>query len=111
MSEYKRLTTMKPSDVDDDFCDKVDCPVIFSERYGCKTTDCDNCLYNKILTRLRELENAIESGELVRLPYVNKISDECYQIIYRVGKGMMVQDFVSNEAQAEAKLKELDGKK
>ena len=76
MSEYKRLTKQ---DNFDDFCENVSCPHKYIEALGCSVLDCDNCYYNKIYTRLAELEDKIERGEIVDIVELNKSYKELSQ--------------------------------
>ena len=100
----------------------------------------DSTYYEKAIMQLQKYENAIENGELVRLPckvgdtvYTisrNEIADwtvetvtisrECTDLVlYNSKKGSVVtvsassfaKNWFTDKAQAEAKLQELEGKK
>lgn len=73
MSEYKRFT--KQDDFED-FCENVDCPHKYIEELCCSVQDCDNCYYKLIYTRLAELEDKIESGELGDISELNEAYQE-----------------------------------
>lgn len=67
-----------------------------------------------IYMRLAELEDAIESGEFVRLPCIQEKTlgkeppnPTMYKIVYRDKFGFITTEFCADKAQAEAKLTEI----
>lgn len=104
MSGYKRLTNKdwkENYDIFEDVC--------------CDTCaeDCGECERNfNALVRLAEIEDKIENGTLIELPFLIKVSSKYAVIVDRDKDGRLHKTHTYNIAEAEVRLKELqDGKK
>ena len=102
--KYERLTDKKWKEIEKHCYAKG---LHFSNQFTEEETD-------KMIKRLADLEDKIESGKMLELPCKMKlnISDynvDVYQIIYSGKYGYMRTEIVYGEVEAEARLKELQG--
>ncbi len=99
MTEYKRLTNKDWKENYDIFSD-VCCDTC--------TEDCGKCERSfNALVRLAELEDKIENGTLVGFPRIIHPNTIEWLVQYQYESGMIGCDIFYSEAEAEARLKEL----
>lgn len=68
----------------------------------------------ELLDRLAELEDKIEAGTLIEIPGIRKVNVagmDCVEAVYIQRNGTIGECVCLNEAEAEAKLRELKGDK
>jgi hypothetical protein len=71
---------------------------------------CGNCRYGEeIIERLAELEDKIENGTLVELPFMRQRNNGQWEIIYIDENGYTSVRAFTNKAEAEKRLEELRG--
>ena len=103
MSEYKRLTEKVKDCFQYDLKD-------FKHKIG-EFGDYDAFFaYSMAVKRLGELEDKIESGTLVELPRIIHPNEQEWFVQYQYESGIINCNVFYSEAEAEAKLKELQGK-
>ena len=105
MSEYKRLTKYECGDL------IINCKACeYNEEHNIICTDY-HCI-DALKTRLAELEDKIENGTLVSIPFIRKHPkvENAYMVVYETEHGDLQGIMFCGEnakAEAEAKLKEL----
>ena len=108
MKEYKRLTIRNNGFIDTNCKNCKQCKKV-GRKYICNDmTACDE----EIIERLSELEDKIENGTLVSIPFIRKHPkvDNAYMVVYESEHGDLLGQMYCGEnakAEAEAKLKEL----
>lgn len=103
MSEYKRLTEKVKDCFQYDLKD-------FKHKIG-EFGDYDAFFaYSMAVKRLGELEDKIESGTLVELPRIIHPNEQEWFVQYQYESGIINCNVFYSEAEAEAKLKELQEK-
>ena len=99
MKEYKRLTERAGNGK--------------AVTKGCKTCPdyCFDCSYaDGCIDRLAELEDKIENGTLIELPRIIHPNKAEWYVQYQYPSGVIQYDICFSQAEAEAKLKELQEK-